>query len=190
MALDYIPSPGWAVIYGETPSATRWSELGDNDDALATGAGLDDNSIIARHVASNAIAAKNLATNAIKLGYAQITANFTTTTNALVTGLSVAVTNPTGGRSLKISAFTLALSNSASPTNSDLSIEENGVEIARVRVTSGGANYCAPATLLAIRTPAAGASLTYNARLYNIGGATAQIQASANSPAFVLVEVI
>lgn len=50
MALDYLPSPGWAVIYGETPSATRWSELGDNDDALATGAGLDSNFLLTRHL--------------------------------------------------------------------------------------------------------------------------------------------
>lgn len=50
MALDYLPSPSWAVIYGETPSADRWSELGENDDALATGAGWDDDSVKARHM--------------------------------------------------------------------------------------------------------------------------------------------
>lgn len=55
MALDYLPSPGWAVIYGETPSATRWSELGDNDDALATGAGIDDLAILNRHLATTAV---------------------------------------------------------------------------------------------------------------------------------------
>ena len=55
MALDYLPSPGWAVIYGETPSATRWSELGDNDDALATGAGIDDLAILNRHYGAQSI---------------------------------------------------------------------------------------------------------------------------------------
>ncbi len=55
MALDYLPSPGWAVIYGETPSATRWSELGDNDDALATGAGIDDLAILTRHLAADSV---------------------------------------------------------------------------------------------------------------------------------------
>lgn len=58
MALDYLPSPGWAVIYGETPSATRWSELGDNDDALATGVGIDDLAILNRHLASGISATK------------------------------------------------------------------------------------------------------------------------------------
>ena len=60
MALDYLPSPGWAVIYGETPSATRWSELGDNDDALATGAGIDDDAIVNRHIAALAVKSENI----------------------------------------------------------------------------------------------------------------------------------
>lgn len=55
MALDYLPSPSWAVIYGETPSADRWSELGENDDALATGAGIDDLAIIKRHIAASVV---------------------------------------------------------------------------------------------------------------------------------------
>lgn len=55
MALDYLPSPSWAVIYGETPSATRWSELGENDDALATGAGIDNLAIVARHMAADSV---------------------------------------------------------------------------------------------------------------------------------------
>jgi hypothetical protein len=67
MALDYLPSPGWAVIYGETPSATRWSELGDNDDALATGAGIDDLAILTRHLAAKAVTgAKVNATDLVK----------------------------------------------------------------------------------------------------------------------------
>ena len=60
MALDYLPSPSWAVIYGETPSADRWSELGENDDALATGAGIDDDAIIARHIANAAVKKANM----------------------------------------------------------------------------------------------------------------------------------
>jgi len=60
MALDYLPSPGWAVIYGETPSADRWSELGENDDALATGAGIDDDAILARHLAPLSVKARNI----------------------------------------------------------------------------------------------------------------------------------
>lgn len=60
MALDYLPSPGWAVVYGETPSADRWSELGENDDALATGAGIDDAAILNRHLSAAAVKAANI----------------------------------------------------------------------------------------------------------------------------------
>ena len=66
MALDYLPSPGWAVIYGETPSATRWSELGDNDDALATGAGIDDLAILTRHLANSAVTGAKIANYRVK----------------------------------------------------------------------------------------------------------------------------
>lgn len=61
MALDYLPSPSWAVIYGETPSADRWSELGENDDALATGAGWDDDVLLARHIPDGGIPSVALA---------------------------------------------------------------------------------------------------------------------------------
>lgn len=69
MALDYLPSPGWAVIYGETPSATRWSELGDNDDSLATGAGIDDLAITTRHYAATSVTPVKISTPAATLSY-------------------------------------------------------------------------------------------------------------------------
>lgn len=159
--------------------------------ALAvTTAKIDNLAVTTAKINDNAVTNTKLSTSAIKLGYAQITSNFTTTTNSLVTGLSVAITMPAGGRSIKITAFSLALSNSSSPTNSDMTIEENGTEIARCRVTSGGANYCSPGTAYAVRTPASGASVTYTVRLYNVGGATAQLQATSTSPCFLLVEAI
>lgn len=61
MALDYLPNPSWAVVYGETPSADQWSELGENDDALATGVGIDDLAIINRHLATAAASSDKLA---------------------------------------------------------------------------------------------------------------------------------
>lgn len=61
MPLTYLPSPSWAVVYGEVPSATRWSELGLNDNSLATGAGIDDLAILTRHIAANAITGAKIA---------------------------------------------------------------------------------------------------------------------------------
>lgn len=50
-----IPYPGWSVVYGEIPAASKWSQLGANDDALANGTGLDDLSIAARHYQAGSI---------------------------------------------------------------------------------------------------------------------------------------
>lgn len=52
MALDYLPTPNWSVVYGEVPSASKWSQLGGNDNALALGTGWDDNVILNRHIKS------------------------------------------------------------------------------------------------------------------------------------------
>lgn len=43
-----LPYPGWNVVYGEIPAATKWSQLGANLDALAAGTGMNDNSVGSR----------------------------------------------------------------------------------------------------------------------------------------------
>lgn len=98
MALDYLPSPGWAVIYGETPSATRWSELGDNDDALATGAGIDDLAILNRHIANASVKQNKLITPTAGSTTLR-TSNFTTTSSSPVdiTGGSLSQSITTNG---------------------------------------------------------------------------------------------
>lgn len=60
MALDYLPTPNWAVVYGEVPSASKWSQLGTNDNSLATGSGIDDLAIITRHLADGAATTRKM----------------------------------------------------------------------------------------------------------------------------------
>lgn len=93
MALDYLPSPSWAVIYGETPSATRWSELGENDDSLATGAGIDDLAILTRHLANDAVTPEKMAFDFVNNVLA---ANFATSSTSYVDS-GVKVTLPAIG---------------------------------------------------------------------------------------------
>lgn len=45
-----VPNPGWNVVYGEIPAASKWSQLGANDDALAAGTGISDDAILTRHI--------------------------------------------------------------------------------------------------------------------------------------------
>lgn len=40
-----LPWPSWSVVFGEQPTAAKWSELGANDDALAAGTGLNDGAL-------------------------------------------------------------------------------------------------------------------------------------------------
>jgi hypothetical protein len=40
-----LPYPAWSVVYGEQPTAAKWSELGANDDALAAGTGFNSHAI-------------------------------------------------------------------------------------------------------------------------------------------------
>ena len=40
-----LPYPSWNVVYGEIPAASKWSQLGANDDALAAGTAFTDRAI-------------------------------------------------------------------------------------------------------------------------------------------------
>jgi hypothetical protein len=143
---------------------------------------------------TNAIAADKLATSAITLGYAQITSDFSTasTSDVQVTGLTASVTIPAGGRKVKITTFFNNGSNSGS-ANNNLSIWDgtvgSGTRLSssnlKNRVVGDNTGYM---TCIAVVSPSAGAK-TYNVGLSTNTG-TATVNASATSPAFILVEAI
>lgn len=56
-----VPYPGWNVVYGEIPAASKWSQLGANDDALAAGTALNDNAVVNRHISDGAVGRAELA---------------------------------------------------------------------------------------------------------------------------------
>lgn len=45
-----LPNPGWSVVAFEVPTAAKWSDLGENDDALAAGTGLNDDAVTATKI--------------------------------------------------------------------------------------------------------------------------------------------
>lgn len=51
---------GQTFTFGEQPSATKWQYLWDNDYALADGSGIEDDAIVARHVADNSVGSAQL----------------------------------------------------------------------------------------------------------------------------------
>lgn len=40
----------WSVILGEVPTDAKWNQLGDNDASFRDGTGIDDDTILARHL--------------------------------------------------------------------------------------------------------------------------------------------
>jgi len=145
-------------------------------------------------VGTNAITADKLATSAITLGYAQITSDFTTTstTAVQVTGLSVTVTIPAGGRRVKITAYTTTVSSNTSAVT--IITLWDGAVVSGTQIGQANRNTINTASnndqlmCMAIVTPAAG-SKTYNVGLHTTAG-TATLGAAANGPAFILVEAI
>jgi hypothetical protein len=153
--------------------------------------------ITSTNIATNGVSAANLATNAITIGYAQITSNFTTssTSDVLVTGLTVGVTIPAGGRRVKITVFARDWYNSTAAANSFLTIYSGAssgaltTQLAQTQFNSTF-NTSQAAVCYAVLMPSAG-SVYYSAALRTSNAADAiNLEAASTYPAFILVEAI
>lgn len=172
----------------------------DQDGTLAAGA-VDNAAVLATDVVETAkvkdgaITASKLATSAITIGYASITSSFSTSsaTPVQVTGLSISVTVPAGGRRIKVTAWARALFNTTANAQIIMTVWDgtvgSGTQISESYAQSNGANTGSNGTAIAILSPAAGAK-TYNVGLHQSGGGTANLQASTSFPGFILAEVI
>lgn len=106
-----MASSGYTAITfvaNEQPTTAKWNLIGSNDSSFNLGTGFEDGVIVTRHHATNGVPGNALATNALLLGYVD-----TATTQSGIgasevdlTGLSITVTVPAGGRSVKISVGT------------------------------------------------------------------------------------
>lgn len=123
----------------------------------------------------------------VELGYAQITANATATTEADVAGLSTTVT--VGARPIMVRAYAPQLQHSGSAFAA-MSIFVGGSRTG-TRM-NGGVTSLVTGGLIEIRQNPAGGSYTYNVKLWGtngIGGnsGTATIVCQASNPAFIQV---
>lgn len=136
----------------------------------------------------NIVPASALATSAITLGYAQVTANQTgITAVADLTGLSVTVTVPAGGRRIKVTGQVL-MSNGTANGSSALFIYKDGSQVQQVNVNNTGAGYAVTTTAIFSDVATAG-SHTYKLRGQGLVGTTS-VAAGATFPSFILVEAI
>lgn len=133
--------------------------------------------------------------NGNKLAYAQIVSAFTTASNTVVqvTGLTVTVIVPAGGRSVKLTVMGTSLANSSSGDSAVISLWDgvvvSGTQIQQQAFDTAAANQEAPICMIAIVTPAAG-SKTYNVGLRRSTTGTAALGCSAVAPAFLLAELL
>lgn len=141
----------------------------------------------------NSVGASNLATNAITLGYVQSTSDFTTTAGPSdITGLSVTVTIPAGGRRIRITGFVGR--GSASVANAGLGLIIYDVTASAQLAESDGATNASGnfvnLTAIAVISPSPG-SRTYKLQFSNNGNAaTVHTNGAVGQPTFILVEAI
>lgn len=141
--------------------------------------------LYAGKLAQNAILADVLATNAIKLGIATASGQSGVTTAVDVTGCSVTVTIPAGGRSVLVMAVGSASSNNAAGlTSFDIQAAGSNITGGNFRVTHNNATNSFTGMGFAVETPAAG-SRTYKLRATGVVGTTT-IDATTNLAVLVI----
>ena len=129
------------------------------------------------------------------LGSASITSTFqtTSTTVVAVTGLTSSVTIPTNVAKVRVSLYTRSLSNLTSGTFNIASLHVgtvgSGTVIQDAATYSAAAFAGAGLTIPLVYSVTAGASLTFAVGLRATAG-TAQMEASATTPAQLIVEAV
>jgi hypothetical protein len=138
---------------------------------------------------NNTVAAANLATSAITLGYTAPVSTFSTssTTQVQVTGLTVTVTIPAGGRKVKITVYSPQVGSTGTNLTQTLTLWDGTVGsgtslVSAINASSSVLGY-RPNTLMAIVTPSAGS------KTYNVGMNTTSGTCDIVTP-FILVEAI
>ena len=158
-----------------------------------SGTYLTSATVTSTQIATNGVSAANLATSAITLGYAQTTTNFTTAsaTAVQVTGLTLTVTIPAGGRRIRITGFGRD-ANCTVQAYITFSIWDgtvsSGTQLATTQCFINALNSTQPLMVSAIVTPSAG-SKTYNVGMSTTAG-TGTLDQGPLYPAYILVEAI
>lgn len=203
-----MPSSGYTVITfvaDELLTSTKMNQMAANDAAFNSGLGFNDGIIATRHFAAGAVDAAALATNAVTgskigasailLGYASMTTNFVTssTTPVLVTGMSVSVTVPAGGRSILCLAAFATMYNNTSGQFADVSFYRGtvgGTRIGRFLGKGAAATIDAPGSGFALDPAPAAGNYTYNLAFDTISGGTATLGADTTYPGRFIVLLV
>lgn len=160
----------WSVVFGEQPSAAKWNILGSNDAHF--------HSFIGDDIA-----------NVIGKGYTERTSDFSpgTTAETKITSLDTTVTIPSGGRRVRVTFQTSAISGVSGVAIAriyDGVFGSGGTQIAQFNctTTNGGIH------LESVETPSSG-SKTYTVTIASTAG-NPTVGGGATNPCFLLVEAL
>jgi len=147
----------------------------------------DTRVLVGAPIADGSVTNTKLSTSAILLGYAERTSDFSSSATPAVTditGLSVTVTVPSGGRAVKITAYSRYITGSGIHT---LEIREGSTTLQSGVAVGGAPVYFA--NVVSVHTPTAG-SHTYKVSFSQSSAGTYTFRAGAAYPAFILVELV
>lgn len=151
-------------------------------------AGTQPSVIAGTYTTVNSIPGSALSTNAVLLGYAALTGTQTLTTETVLSNGTLAITNPSGGRRIKVTLFIANCSNNGANNFSTYRIIEAGGTIQTAQKLLASAGNGETSLVLWSGTTSAGAH-TYTASCTASGG-TATITNTASIVSFLQAELI
>lgn len=123
------------------------------------------------------------------LGLAEVTTGQTgITTEVDLTGLSVTVTVPSGGRRVKVSSF-ININNVSNGGSTALFLYKDGTQVQLSQINNATGGYTQSQALLFSEIPTSG-SHTYKLRMSKAAGTSTGLIASSTQPAQLLVELV
>lgn len=185
-----------SFVADEVPTTAKWNKLWTNDASFNDGTGIGDDTIDSRHYVGASVDGEHLSSNAVLLGFATTTSSQGSITGSEtdLTNLSVAVTVPSGGRSVKITSSLWPSTTSAGDLIRTFIKEGStylGFHSMKLPDATAGLNQVFSAFVSA---PSAGAH-TYKLACYRQSGSgtitsNAGAYSASNTQPFILVELI
>lgn len=178
-----LPNPGMSFTPLDPLPAADLNDMVENIEALADGTGLDDASVTARAIESSAIT----------LSYQQLNSNTAVTGTSYIdlSGLSVTVTVPAGGRYLEVVGYAPHVSTTSAENVVNLSLRDGSNNIVSGLSANIRADTIQPlGAVVYVRQLAAG---TYTFKLSvsrSVNSGTTTVSSASTRPSFITARLM
>jgi hypothetical protein len=158
---------------------------------VVTGPAIANGAVGTANLADGGVTGSKIANGAITLGYAASGSNQNlTNTAADLSGLSVTVNVPPGGRPIKITGFVPFENDSASNSVGGFYIAEDGKNLSLTDLAISSQGILLTSTGMVVSHPSPGSHTYKLSGLQITGDGTVKVQAGSGDAAFILVEAI